>query len=421
MAVKPAEAPHSGQKLFYGWYVLGAAFMILFFNAGARISIGVIFKPMLVDFGWNRGVISLAFFLNMVFYAISLTVLGRLYDRYGPKWVIIISTLFLSVGFILMPFAANTWQFFLYYGVISAIGLGGTSIPLFATITAKWFVRRRGLAVSLALSGNSIGQFALVPLFTYFVLNSGWRISILALGIVILVVNIIMAVMVINGDPDDLGHRPYGTTEDSPDLVLAAKSEASNDFGLKDAARTRSFWFIMVLMLICGSADFLVATHLIPMVTDHGISPTTAGSMLAWFGLVSLLGMLLAGPAADRIGNKIPIAITFLLRILLFIFILKFKTVLAFYLFSLLFGLTFLVTAPIMPMLVSKLYGMTHLGLLCGFITTIHHLAGGFWAWLGGVVFDKTGDYQLIFIVSAVMAFIAFLCSLAISEKKHIK
>lgn len=421
MTTEPGKTATGEQKLFYGWYVVGASFLILFFNAGARNSIGVIFKPMLADFGWNRGVISLAFFLNMAFYAVSLTILGRVYDRYGPKWVIIFSTLFLSAGFMMMPLITRTWHFFLFYGVIGAIGLGGTSVPLFATLSAKWFVARRGLAVSLALSGNSIGQFALVPLFTYFVIGTGWRLSCLAIGLVILVVNIVLAAMVIKGDPDDLDYTPHGATQDPAEAIIAAKPDAAQDFGLKEAAKTASFWLFTTIMFICGSADFLVSTHLIPMVTDQAISAVTAGNMLAWCGLMSLLGMLLAGPAADRIGCKIPMAITFLLRVLLFLFILKFKTVFSFYLFALLFGLTFLVTAPINPMLVGKLYGLTHLGFLCGFITTIHHLAGGLWAWLGGVVFDRTGDYRLMFILSALLAFVAFLCSLAISEKRHRK
>ncbi len=123
------STPHG----FYSWYILGACFLILFFNTGARLSFGVMFKPMLAEFGWDRGTISSAFFLNMTVYALSLVIVGKLYDRYGPKWVIIISTLFLASGYALTSRIETLWQFYLCYGVLAAIGLGGTSVPLMAT------------------------------------------------------------------------------------------------------------------------------------------------------------------------------------------------------------------------------------------------------------------------------------------------
>jgi MFS family permease len=181
------KTPHAG-GLFYGWYIVASSFIILFFNAGARFSFGVMFKPMIADFGWSRGSLSLVFFLNMAFYAFSLIVAGRLYDRYGPKWVICISTVFVSTGFILSAFINSLWQFFFFYGVVAAMGLGGPSVSLMAAITSKWFEKLRGLAISIALSGSSLGQFALVPLITIVTLRHGWRVSYFSIGLIMLVV-----------------------------------------------------------------------------------------------------------------------------------------------------------------------------------------------------------------------------------------
>jgi MFS family permease len=173
-------------------------------------------------------------------------------------------------------------------------------------------------------------------------------------------------------------------------------------------------------MFICGSGDFLVAVHLVAFLTDFGITFTAAGNMLALLGLLSLGGILLAGPASDRFGNRWPIALTFVLRLMLYLLILIYPNTVNFYIFSLLFGFTFLVTAPLTATLMGRLYGLSHVGLLSGFATTVHHLAGGLWAYMGGLVFDKTGSYQLIFIVSAAMSLIAVVCSLLINEKRHI-
>jgi len=132
-----------------------------------------------------------------------------------------------------------------------------------------------------------------------------------------------------------------------------------------------------------------------------------------------LPGILIAGPLSDMIGNKIPIILTFLMRFALFILILKFQGLVSFYVFACAFGFTLLITAPLNALLVGKLYGFSHVGLLSGFITTIHHLGGGFWAYLGGEIFDRTGSYELAFILSAIMALVAVLCTILIKEKRH--
>jgi MFS family permease len=406
--------------LFYGWYVLASSFAILFFNAGARFSFGVMFKPMIAEFGWNRSAISFAFFLNMTLYALSLTIVGRFYDRYGPKWVIVISTIFLSTGYVLVSLIDSLWQFFVYYGILAAIGLGGTSVPLIAALMSKWFEKWRGLAISLALSGSSLGQFALVPLFTIFALRYGWRASYFSIGLIMLVVNITLALHVIKADPDNLGLKPFGHREVTKGEETQTSSiENLRDLRLGEAMRTRSFWLFLIVMFICGSGDFLVATHLIPFVTDYGISAVTAGNMLAWYGLMSLAGVMVAGPTSDLIGNKTPIALTFLLRVLLFLLILKYQNLASFYLFALSFGFTHLITAPLTPTLVGRLYGFSHVGLISGFITTVHHLGGGFWAYMGGLIFDQTGSYRLAFVLSAMMALVAFVSSILIIEKRH--
>jgi MFS family permease len=410
-------------NIYYGWYIVASAFIILFFNSGARFSFGVMFKPMIVEFGWNRSLISLAFFLNMTVFALSLSVVGRFYDRYGPRWVIIISTVLLSTGYMYISTIASFWQFFISYGFLSAIGLGGTSVTLLAAITSKWFDKRRGLAISLALSGSCIGQFVLIPIFTILVLRYGWRVSYFCIGLVMLLVNIALSLFVIKGDPADLNHMTGGhksVAKTSTEKDPASLGMESQDLRLREAMRTYSFWLFFMVMFICGSGDFFVVTHLIPFVTDFGIIPTTAGNMLAWFGLMSLAGMLLAGPASDIIGNKIPIAITFIIRILIFLLILKFQNLLAFYIFALAFGFTFIVTAPLSTTLIGKLYGFSHVGLISGVIGTVHHFGGGLCAYLGGLSFDYSADYNLAFTISAIMAFIAFLGSILIKEKSHI-
>jgi MFS family permease len=416
------ESKSERSPLFYGWYILAASFVILFFNAGARSSISVMFKPIASEFGWNRSTVSFAFFLQMVFFAISLSLMGRFYDRYGPKWVIIISTLFISIGYMFISLIDNLWQFLLFYGVIGAIGLGGTSVPIFAALSSKWFEKGRALAVSLSLSGNCLGQFVLVPVMTFFVINYGWRISHFLIGIVMLVVNITLALLVIKGDPEDLGQKPYGLHEETVPKEqgeLKAPGVPQIDMPLTEAMRTRAFWLIFTFLFFCGTADFMVTTHLIPFVTDYGISPTTAGNMLAWYGLMSMAGILVAGPISDRIGNKIPLSIVYFLRVLLLLLIVRYQSLVSFYVFALLFGFTFLISAPLLPVLTGKLFGFSHVGLISGFLTTFHYLGGGLGAFVGGLIFDKTGGYQIAFLLLAMMSLVSAFCCTLIREERH--
>ncbi len=418
----PSKEKTHKSYLFYGWYILAASFVILFLTTGVRYTIGVVFKPLITEFGWDRGLVSLGFFINMTVYSFSIIIAGRAYDRYGPKWVIIISNVFLSIGFMSLAFIDSLLGFFIFYGIIAAFGMGGTTIPLFAALTSKWFEKGRGLAVSLGLTGSCVGQFVLVPVFTILVLRYGWRISYFSVGLVMLVIITTLAFFVIKGDPHDLGLRPWGHAKEMRLRKEGDKKSAaleSGDLGLMDAMKTYSFWLFLTFMLICGSGDFMVTTHLIPMVTDYNIPPTTAGNMLAWLGLMSLAGIMIAGPVSDKIGTKIPIFLMFLLRFFLFIIIIKYQNMVSFYFFACAFGFTLLITAPLNVILAGRLYGFSSIGLISGFITTIHHLGGGLLAYVAGEIFDITGSYRLIFIFSAVMVIIAALCTVLIKERRH--
>jgi len=298
--------------------------------------------------------------------------------------------------------------------------LGGTSVSLMAAIAMKWFDKRRGLAVSISLGGHCLGQFALVPLFTIFALHFGWRTSFFLIGVIMLVVNTALALLVIRGDPKHLGYAPYGSEREEAIQRPISSDLQQYDMGLKEAMHTPSFWFFLTFMFICGCGDFLVMTHLIPYVTDLGIPPSTGGNMLAWLGFMSLVGILIAGPASDRFGCKIPIVLTFLLRVLCFLLILRHQSLVSLYVFSLAFGLTCFVLAPLTPILVSRLYGVSHIGYIAGVLNTLHHIGGGFWAYVGGWVFDQTGSYRLAFILSAILSLIAAICGLLVSERRQV-
>jgi MFS family permease len=408
--------------IFYGWYIVAASFLILFFNSGAMYSFGVVFKPIVAEFGWGRGPVSLVFFVNMVVFALSIAVTGRVYDRYGPKWVIVVCSLFLCVGLVLTAFMTAFWQFLLAYGLLVAIGFGGTSISLLGALISRWFVARRGLAVSLAIAGFCLGQFVLVPLFTMGTLRFGWRTSYALMGLTSLALNSLLAFLVIkDGTPHPFGSglvEPRQRKLSSTD-GLGNVDRPVRDLGLREALRTRSYWLFLIVMFLCGSHDFFVTTHLVPFATDNGVTAATASNMLAWFGLLGLPGVLIAGPMADHTGVKAVVVLSFVLRVLAFLMILFFTDHTSIWAFALAIGFSSIMTAPLNPVLMGKLYGLSHLGLLSGVVVTLHHTGGGFWTFVGGVLFDSIGDYRAAFLLSAITSAIAVLCTLFIKERRH--
>ena len=409
---------HQTGRIFYGWYIVAASFIILFFNSGAMYTFGVVFKPIVAEFGWGRGPVSLVFFVNMVVFALAIAGTGRLFDRYGPKWVIVVCSLSLCVGLILTAFMTAFWHFVLAYGLLVAIGFAGTSISLMGALISRWFVARRGLAISVAIAGFCLGQFVIVPLFTMGTLRFGWRYSYALMGLVSLALNCLLSFFVIK-DGKPMGPLPDRLIEPAGQGYASPSNPPIRDMGLREALRTKSYWLFLVVMLICGSHDFFVTTHLVPFATDNGVTAATASNMLAWFGLIGFAGVLIAGPMADHTGVKAVVAVSFVLRLLAFPMILLFTDHVFIWIFSLAIGFSSIMTAPLNPVLMGKLYGLSHLGLLSGVVVTLHHVGGGFWAFVGGMLFDSSGDYRLAFLLSAVTSAVAILCTILIKEKRH--
>jgi len=278
----------------YGWYIVGASLVMLFFNSGAQYAIGVMFKPIIREFGWSRSAVSFVILVNMVVFALALTVVGKLYDRFGPKWIIIFSTMLISAGFVLASFSHGFGHFFFSYGLLAAAGPAGTGVPLVSTLVSKWFEKWRGLAISLSLAGTSLGVFVLVPLLSLMAASYGWRSSFFYLGLTVLVVNVCLALFVLKGDPHHLGKRPFGAVSTERGQTKAANGavfrETLPSIGLRGAAHTRSFWLFLITMFICGSGDYFATTQFINIATDYGVSSFTAGKMMGWYGLLSLAG-----------------------------------------------------------------------------------------------------------------------------------
>ncbi|MEJ2379484.1 MAG: MFS transporter [Pseudolabrys sp.] len=199
----------------------------------------------------------------------------------------------------------------------------------------------------------------------------------------------------------------------------AAAGPLIDGVGVMQAARSRQFWLLLAVYAICGFDDFFVATHVVAMAEDRGASAFLAGNLLALMGLTGLIGAVAAGAFSDRAGPVWPAALAFAARVIVFALVLADRSKLSVAVFALVFGVTFLVTAPLTVVFVSQSFGTRHLGALTGLITMVHQICGGAGAYLGAAIFDARGSYDPALWLMLVVSLAAMLLTLLLRRRRQ--
>lgn len=360
------------------------------------------------DFGWTRSEISLAATSFMVVSALMMPVVGRLVDRFDARSVIAVSVVIASVGIGFMAGVQAQWQVFLLYGVVYAIGNAGTSVAPVGVMISGWFVRRRGMATSSAMAGTAAGQLVIIALLAALIASASWRWAYGLLGLVTFVVVLPLVLIAVRKPPEaeaDSENEPHAVAKELPSVQAG------------DALRTRQLWLLFTIYAICGFQDFFVATHVVAFALDQNVRPVIAGNMLAFMGLFGLVGVLATGLMADAFGAARPTLLCFLLRIVLFVGIMLFQNTWSIIAFALLYGFTFIITAPLTFVFVGNIFGRARLGTITGLINMVHQIFGGLGAFVGGLIFDAYGSYDRIFVALLFLAIIAALATLFVRER----
>ena len=400
------------RRLDYRWIILGAGFTILFFSGGGRFAFGLMLKPMSEELGVSRSTLSLAVTMFMVVSAVAMPFVGRLLDRWSMRGTIAIAAVAGAAGLMLMGQVQSSWQVFLVYGVVYALGNSGASIVPVVVMVSQWFVERRGIANSVAISGNAIGQLVIIGALTSALAAIGWRASYTILGAVNLAVVLPLALLAIRPPPPAVPDE----AEDAPATIRTGEP-APEPVALRQAFATREFVLLTLVYTICGIQDFFVATHIVAFAQDQGVGDVLAGNLLAWMGLLGLAGILVAGLLADAFGASRPTALCFVLRIVAFAMILTLQSTPAILVFGLLYGFTFLITAPLTVVFLGNIFGQSRLGALTGTISMTHQIAGGAGALAGGWIYDLTGSYNPAFILMLALSLAATALTLAVRER----
>ena len=390
---------------------------MLFFNSGTRYAFGLMLKPMTDDLGWSRSELSLALAAFMFVSALAMPLAGRLVDRYSLRMVLAGGTLIGAAGIVLTGRVTSQWQLFVAYGLVYAVGHAATSLPTVGVMISRWFTRRRAVANSAAISGNAIGQLVIITLLASFLTTLGWRTSYAVLGAANLAIVLPVVLAAARSRPPAL-HRgtvsPGGLETRS---VQSAVTGSAAPGTLRSVLGSRQLWLLVVVYGVCGFQDFFVATHIVAFALDQGMGSVLAGNMLALMGILGLMGVLTSGVLADAFGATRPVALCFLIRLPVFAFVLYFQDTPAIIAFALLYGFTFLITAPLAVVFAESLFGPTRLGTVSGLISMVHQIAGGLGAFVGAVIFDRWDSYDGAFVLMMVLAGVAVTATLLLQRE----
>ncbi len=381
--------------------VLAAGFLVVLIGGGARFAIGLTLKPMVGELGWPRSDVGLAVALYFVVTAFCTFWAGRLADRMSLRLLLAAGLIVSGVSVGLMGWMSAPWHALVLYGVVFAAGNGAISTVPVGVMVTRAFTGRTGLANAVVLSGITVGQLVIILALTVVLAAIGWRSVFFWLGVLHLVVMLVVMPVI----PDE--RRAIARAAEAPQAGMS----------LREAARTRQFWLLMAIFSICGLDDFFVATHVVAFAQDRGVDAVLAGNLLAFMGLTGTLGVVAAGWWGDRAGPIWPTAAAFGLRIVMFALVALDQSPPAIAVFSLMFGITFLVTAPLTVLFVRDAFGTRHLGAISGIITMVHQIFGGLGAYAGAAIFDATGRYDIAFVIVLAATVVALVLTLGLDRR----
>ncbi|HEX6078197.1 MAG TPA: MFS transporter, partial [Methylomirabilota bacterium] len=260
----------SRSGLHYAWIVLGALVVVMLLASGLRAVFGVFIKPMEATFGWDRASLSGAAAISLLLLGAAGPVVGWLADRWGPRRVILFSSIVLSMGTLLSSRVTALWQIYLTAGVLMGLGAGGVGMSTGAALAARWFEARRGLVMGLVGGAMSAGQLVVVPLAVWLTLHHGWRHSFLWLGLLMLAIGVPTTLLFVRDDPRQRGLRAYGSGPAGPAGAPAAVDSRTS---VREAMKVPAFWLLAATFFVCGyTSNGLVLTHLVPHAAEHGFS-----------------------------------------------------------------------------------------------------------------------------------------------------
>lgn len=294
------------------------------------------------------------------------------------------------------------------------MGMGGVFVGLVSTV-ARWFVKKRGLMTGIVLAGIGAGTLVVAPLSDWLISTYGWRFSCVILGISVLVIGITAAQFLKRNTASII--QGLGTQEK---IKKGISSSHTKGLSLNEAVHTRQFWMVLLSFGCLGYCTFTITIHLVPHITDLGISAATAAIILSITGGLQSVGGIVNGIIADRIGSRKIITISFILVAVSLYWLVPIATVLMFFLFAVVWSLGIGGVTAMESTLTAELFGLKSHGLILGVISFGFTIGAAVGPVITGYLFDLTGNYQIAFIVCATIGVIGLILTAIIRPMKKL-
>jgi len=380
--------------------ILVCGCIILTLSMGVRHTGGLFLQPMTSSLGWNREVFSFAIAIQNLVWGLGSPFAGAFADRYGAGRVIVGAALLYVLGLALMAVSSTSMALDLSAGVLVGLGLSGTTFAVIMGVIGRHTTpEKRSLALGIASAGGSFGQFAVLPIGQTLISAYGWQsaLFLLACG-----VGLIAPLAYTMAD----GHKPAGSHGQSAGAALV------------EAGRHSTFHYLFWSYFVCGFQTAFVMLHLPSFAVDSGFSANVGMTGVALIGLFNVFGSFIFGWAGGKGSKKNLLLFIYAARaVVISIFMLVPLSVVSIWVFSACMGLLWLATVPLTNGLVAQIFGLRFMSMLTGIVFLGHQLGSFLGAWLGGVIFDRTGSYDLAWALSIGLSVLAAACCWPVREQ----
>jgi len=392
---------------YFGWLIVAVAFVTMAIGVTARTAFSLLLPPLIDEFGWDRGLAAGAFSFGFLVSALLSPIAGRVMDARGPRIVILTGALLLAAGLLLAPTTQRPWHLYATLGVLVGGGANLMTYTTHSQFLPNWFLRRRGLAISIAFSGVGVGAITLLPWLQSIIETQGWRASCWTMGLLTIFV-VAPLNLLVRKKPEDVGLLPDGQAP--MDAVAGARGAnvvdlgwASIEWTLARAVRTSRFWWIVLGYFCALIAWYAVQVHQTKYLIEIGFQPLTAAWALGFVSVVAIPGQIVLGAWSDRVGREWVWAAGcagFAICYAALIELEQFPSNSLLYLMVVAQGFLGYALTSVMGPIVAEIFDGPHYGSIFGTITVALIGGGAAGPWMTGVIHDITGSYRLAFVAA---------------------
>ena len=411
----------TNRGVFYGWYIVGAVFFMAFVSIGFRQSFGLFLPSWTEEFDVSISFMSTVAFVGWMVNGLAQPVVGGLADRYGARVVAGVSVAVLGASTVAMALSFNIWMLAFFYATLASFSNAGAMFTPITPLIARWFVRRRGAALSFITAGGSAGAMLLVPFAAYLLQLSNWRVALGAIAGILLVLVLPLVVVVVRSRPSAMGLRPDG---DAATMADGSQRPQVVDGPLavthwRQAYRSAPMWQLTLTYVVCGVTTAVIAVHFVSFAKTEGITVTTAALAFALLSFTNMASVLIMGFfISDRVQRKSALTVIYAVRGLGFLALLVMPSPAGLWVFAVIAGSSWLATVPQTSALAAEVYGVRNVGSITGMLTMVHMCAGAVAVLAAGFTFDYFGSYDPVWVVSVVMLGGASLMAWLVRERE---